>query len=466
LRFLENIRLHYPSIELIADAEVSADTDPYLREHCFQGDQIFPAVLGIEAMAQVASALEETGDVPQFRNVNFNRPIVVSPGKSIVLRVAAVRRRPGVIALAVRSSATSFHVDHFTAECVFNAESECNTKPAAIETTAKKILPLNPEGDLYGRILFHQGRFHRITAYHELIAKRCVASISGSGRQPWFARFLPGDMLLGDAASRDAIIHCVQACIPHKTVLPTGVDFIVTSAAWTSESVIVRAEEREHHGDDFIYDLKVEDSNGRICERWNGLRLHAVAPIEMQQPWPAALLVPYLERRLADILPSASLCVAFNEDAADQKSACSCHRPDGKPEERVHIGMQLSRSYCGKLVLTAHSQQPVGCDMEQLTDRGKTTWSGLLGEQWFSVAQMIASESHISVQNAATQVWALKESLRKCGASFDQHLQIRTQTPDGWTILSSGNLQAATFRTNIQGFEDQVAFAFVTRQAP
>ena len=54
------MRLHYPGIELIADAEISADTDPYLKEHCFQGDQIFPAVLGMEAMAQVASALEET----------------------------------------------------------------------------------------------------------------------------------------------------------------------------------------------------------------------------------------------------------------------------------------------------------------------------------------------------------------------------------------------------------------------
>ncbi len=177
--------------------------------------------------------------------------------------------------------------------------------------TRQKILPLSPDGDLYGRILFHQGRFRRITAYHELEAKRCVADISGSEKQQWFARYLPGDMLLGDAASRDAVIHCVQACIPHKTVLPTGVDSVVTSATWTGESAIVTAEEREHDGDDFIYDVKVEDSNGRICERWNGLRLHAVAPIETQRPWPAALLAPYIERRLADILPSARAACCF-----------------------------------------------------------------------------------------------------------------------------------------------------------
>jgi enediyne polyketide synthase len=463
LRFLENVRVHYPGIELIAEAEISADTDPYLKEHCFQGDQIFPAVLGIEAMAQVASALEETEQAPSFRNLRFDRPIVVSINKSVVLRVAAVRRQPGVIAVVVRSSATSFHIDHFTGECIFGVDSGRHMESAVTEVTQQKILPLNPDGDFYGRILFHQGRFRRITAYHELEARRCVAGISGSEKQSWFARYLPGDMLLGNAASRDAVIHCVQACIPHKTVLPTGVDSVAISATWTTESAIVTAEEREQHGDDFVYDIKVEDSEGRLVERWSGLRLHAVAPIETQRSWPAALLAPYFERRLAEILPSAGLRIALRITASDEASVGLCHRPDGKPEECAHPDMQLSRSHCENLVLTARSPQPVGCDLEQCAGRGEASWIGLLGEQWLSVAQMIATESKIPMQDAATQVWALKESLRKCGAAFDQHLQIQTRTSDGWTIYSSGELRAATFRTFIRGWEEGFAFAFVTR---
>jgi enediyne polyketide synthase len=293
---------------------------------------------------------------------------------------------------------------------------------------------------------------------------RCVAGISGSGKQQWFARYLPDSMLLGNAASRDAVIHCIQACIPHKTVLPTGVDSVLTSASWTAASAIVTAAEREHDGDDFIYDVKVEDSNGRICERWNRLRLHAVAPIEIQRHWPPALLVPYLERRLAEILPSAGLRIALNEAATTRDSKCSCHRPDGKPEEWPPLGTHLSRSHCGSLILIARSQQPVGCDMEMCGDRNEASWSGLLGEQWLSMAQMIATESNIPMQGAAAQVWALKESLRKCGAAFDQHLQIQTQTSGGWTILSSTGLHAATFRASIQDLEDQVAFAFVIQE--
>jgi enediyne polyketide synthase len=243
------------------------------------------------------------------------------------------------------------------------------------------------------------------------------------------------------------------------------VDSVVTSAKWTSESAIVTAEELEHDGDDFIYDIKVEDLSGRTCERWNGLRLHAVAPIESQWPWPAALLSPYLERRLAEILPSTDVLISLHEAKTNEDPQSSYHRPDGKPEERADLEGELSRSHCGNLILTASSQQPVGCDMEQCADRNEALWPGLLGKQWLSVAQMIASESDIALDQSATQVWALKESLRKCGAAFDQSLQIDTETSDGWTILSSGKWQAATFLTSIHGFQDKVAFAFVTRRA-
>jgi len=255
----------------------------------------------------------------------------------------------------------------------------------------------------------------------------------------------------------------VQACIPHKTVLPTGVDSVLASAPWTTASAIVTAAERARDGDDFVYDVQVADSNGRICERWNGLRLHAVAPIDMRKPWPAVLLAPYIERRLADILPSGELRIALNEAAPNQDSKCSCHRPDGKPEYCTDREMQFSHSHCGSLVLTARSENPVGCDMEFCADRSEA-WSGLLGEHWFSLAQMMAAESNIPMQDAATQVWTLKESLRKCGAAFDQHLQIQSRTSDGWTTLSSEGLHAATFRAAVQGSEYEIAFSFISRK--
>ncbi len=60
MRFLEHSRVYFPGIELITDAELSTDADPYVTEHAFQGEQLLPAVMGMEAMAQVAKALEQS----------------------------------------------------------------------------------------------------------------------------------------------------------------------------------------------------------------------------------------------------------------------------------------------------------------------------------------------------------------------------------------------------------------------
>ncbi|MGH3288254.1 MAG: SDR family NAD(P)-dependent oxidoreductase, partial [Streptosporangiaceae bacterium] len=56
-RFIDRPRVYYPSIELVADAELSADHDQYLVDHLLDGDLLFPAVFGMEAMAQAAAVL-------------------------------------------------------------------------------------------------------------------------------------------------------------------------------------------------------------------------------------------------------------------------------------------------------------------------------------------------------------------------------------------------------------------------
>ncbi|HLK54122.1 MAG TPA: SDR family NAD(P)-dependent oxidoreductase, partial [Candidatus Angelobacter sp.] len=93
LRFLEHPRLYNPGIELIADAELSSDTDSYVSEHAFQGEQLLPGVMGMEAMAQVASALEQSHFLPEFRNLHFDHPIVIPRNRPVTIRIAALRRK-------------------------------------------------------------------------------------------------------------------------------------------------------------------------------------------------------------------------------------------------------------------------------------------------------------------------------------------------------------------------------------
>ena len=238
LRFLERIRLLVPGVELIAEADLSLDTDPYLSDHVYQGSPLFPAVMGLEAMAQAAKALAGhpghplagrglAAEVPAFEDVLFTRPIVVPHDGPLTIRLVALRTGPDRVEVALRSQETNFQADHFRAACVFGPAVRADdfvesvADPQAIQQAA---LPLDPDRDLYGGILFQHGRLQRVCSYRHLRATECVAEIRSCLGTPWFSQYLPGELVLGDAGARDATLHGIQACIPHGVLLPTGVD--------------------------------------------------------------------------------------------------------------------------------------------------------------------------------------------------------------------------------------------------
>jgi enediyne polyketide synthase len=475
LRFLEHTRVHHPKIELIADAELSADTDPYVAEHALQGEQLLPAVMGMEAMAQAAMALEQSEALPALRDLRFEHPIVIPKTKSVTLRIAALRRTSGEIAVVVRCSSTGFQVDHFTGTCAFGENSLAAGESSS--DNAAQTLPLDPARNLYGRILFHRGRFVRVEGYQSLHADHSIARLAPADGKPWFARQLPPAFVLGDPAARDAALHSIQACIPHKTILPLGVDRIATSAAWTHGRVRVHATERLRDGDNFVYDLYLEDTEGRTCEAWEGLHLRAVAPIETNAPWPLPLLVPYLERKLAELLPGTALKLAITSALAEP---CSCqiddvrqlfgpsavlvHRPDGKPEITGVNGRHpyISRSHCSKLTLLISANRAAGCDLEQIVGRDAAAWERMLRGEEFALAQQLSRMANIALDCAATQIWTLKESLRKAGAALTQPVSLAATSPDGWAGFSAGQFKAATFNARVEGQEQAFSFGFVS----
>src|SRR5262249_8642495 len=134
---------------------------------------------------------------------------------------------------------------------------------------------VQPRRELYGRILFHTGRFCRLERYETLSARECIARLAPETGAPWFGPYLPGHCVLGDPGARDAALHAIQACIPHRRILPTGIDAVLIKRAAAGPRT-VRARERLREGNDFTYDLEVTDSHGEPIESWRGLRLRAV----------------------------------------------------------------------------------------------------------------------------------------------------------------------------------------------
>jgi len=105
----------------------------------------------------------------------------------------------------------------------------------------------------------------------------------------------------------------------------------------------------------------------------------------------------------------------------------------------------------------------VGCDLEAISNRSPESWASLLGTREFSLAQAVADAFKSPLDEAATQVWSLQESLRKAGCSFDQPLALKSCSADGWAIFSAGALKTATFLTCVKDSSAPLAFAFVIR---
>lgn len=473
LRFLEHPQVMIGGVELVVDATLSSQNDPYLEDHVFRGERLLPAVMGLEAMSQVIAALTGSHVPPLFEDIQLERPIVVPAQGTTTIRIAGLVRQPGIIDVSIRSEETAFRVDHFRARGYVVEEPRTDHGFDALLASQSELLPvpLDPARELYGGLFFHSGRFQRLRSYQQLSAKTCVADIAVDYQAPWFGRYFPQTMLLGDAGARDATIHTIQACIPQAVVLPIGVDRLEIYPDVSADSWISTARERSHDGMTFTYDVEVHTEDGTLRERWQGLRLRIVGDPQLGDDWPAALFGPYLERRLAEIglHPAPAIALELNavsnrqhrgEQAVQRllgRSIAIHHRPDGKP--LLIDGPAVSLAHGEMLTLAVVGTAPLACDLELVQPRGLDLWQALLGEERFALIQQVVHTTADDEATAATRLWAAGECLIKAGLLPDQRLHFMRHTVDGWVLFASETLTIATVVVRLRGCHDPVVLA-------
>ncbi len=495
-RFIDRPRVHYPSIELIADAELSADRDPYLADHLLDGDLLFPAVLGMEAMAQAAAVLAGPARPVVLENVEFLRPIVVPPDGTVTIRIVALNRGDAVD-VAIRSSDTGFQSDHFRATLRYSGTRPFDTRPidtGPIDTgpidTDRPVpavrtsrVPLDAAADLYGGVFFQGKRFQRVLGYRRLAATSCVVDISAGSGDEWFGSYFSRAMVLGDPGARDAFMHGIQCCVPNATLLPAGVERIYPAHPdELTGQVILHAAERNRDGDTYTYDLEVCTEDGRILERWEGLRLQAVRKTDGRGPWIPALLGPFLERQAAELTQSAVRCVvepdppsgADGRDARRRQTKVAIgrmldrptvvtYRGDGKPQI-ADEGIAISASHGAGVTLAVASSERVGCDVERIEERTTEDWQALLTAEQFALAELIRRERAEEPAAAATRVWSAVECLRKAGRPLTGPITLAAGSQAGWVLLQSGAAKIATFVTSVLDQPDPVVFTILTEE--
>jgi enediyne polyketide synthase len=270
-------------------------------------------------------------------------------------------------------------------------------------------------------------------------------------------------------------LHAIQACIPHRRLLPTGIDQLIIHRIEPGMRV-VRARERSREGNNFIYDMQVTDAAGGLLEQWEGLRLRAVEELPAPASWPAALLGPYLERRLEDLVAGSVVAVASQDGDDRGRSANSqlalrqilgeteriFRRPDGKPV--VGEDRSLSAAHAGRFTLAAAGQGRVACDVEQVAERADIAWDGLLGTDRLRLAERISRERGEDLHTSATRLWTALECMKKAGLPPDAPLVLGSVTPDGWVVFRAGSLTIASCVAAVQGIEAPLAIGLAVRR--
>ena len=470
-RFVDRAVVHYPGVELITEADLSAGSDPYLADHLLDGDLLFPAVLGMEAMTQVAAAALDRTGTPVFEDVEFLRPIIVSPGGSTTIRLAALARDGETVDVVLRSDETGFSADHFRARLNF-------ARPSSLgETIPRDValppVPVEPITELYGTVLFQGKRFQRVVGYRRASARHAVAEIATAADVSWFAPFLPQERLLADPGTRDAMMHAIQCCVPDATLLPQGIEklYLAEPDAQHPEYVLLDARERSQDGDSYVYDLDVRNPDGELVERWEGLKLRAVRKRDGAGPWVPTMLGSYVERACERML-GGTRAVVLEPDPVDgtterrAQTALAAgraldrpveirYRADGKPELD---GVEVTASHTSQLTLVVAGEGTLACDIETAIERTEEDWAGLLGEDLLAVGRLLAADAGEPVSVANTRVWSALECIRKTG-ELTQALTVRRVEADGWALLACGDARIATWSTTVNDHPDPVVFA-------
>ncbi|MEV6304187.1 type I polyketide synthase [Actinoplanes sp. NPDC051861] len=486
MRFLERPLIRYHGVELVTEVDLNVGTDLYLADHFLDGNLLFPAVFGIEAMSQVAAAVTGDTRTPVIEDAEFLRPIVVSPYGRGRIRVAAVVIDEDTLRVAIRSEETAYAADHFSATLRYTGDPVPAGAPDQVSDAIARV-PLTPSEDLYGGVLFQGDRFQRLLGYRRAAARDVDAEVRARAGVDWFATFVPDELLLGDPGVRDALMHGNQVCVPDATLLPAGVERIRPAGPRLSGEQDLRycATERSRDGDTYVYDIVLRTAGGEAVERWDGLRLRAVRKQDGRGPWVAPLLGPFLERALGDLL-DVQVAVAVEPDEANggpdgpdgpdghvarRRAAARVaaqratgeavevtYRPDGRPE--LPGGRSLSIAHGAGVTLAVTGTGALGCDAEPVSERPEKVWTDLLGKH-AGLAALVSTETGEDPHTASTRVWAAAECVQKAGL-MGEALTLLPAGREGWTVFSAGTARVATFVTTLRGVAAPVVFAVLT----
>ncbi len=417
LRFQDEPAVHFPGVELVMATELSAGRDPYLGHHGLDGRAVLPGVMALESMSQAVEALAGPQGPRGVEDVRFARAVTLEEGESAPIRIAVLDGEDGSVEACLRSAA-----DDFVEPCVSAVFRPQSVGPPPSPPAGSRAGGGFDAAPLYGPLLFQTGPFQRLGRFETAASREVAATIEPAPKNRWFGAFEPQGLLLGDPGVRDAALHALQAAVPHKRVIPTSVDSILTCAGGTPARV--RAFELAADGSSYTFDIFIEDVSGKVVEVWRGATFRAIGTIDVRLVLEAQPLLAsaYLERLGRELLLDDTLelelacapgAAAKHDELRGSGRAealrrlgieAPSRRSDGRP--LAQEGRGLSLAHQGGWTLAMASGREVACDIALIgvNERAAVT----------QARDRTASEASAKALEQL-QAWCVGEALRKLG---------------------------------------------------
>jgi enediyne polyketide synthase len=300
-RFNEKTISQFPGIELVSEAVLSVASDPYLDDHVYRGQRVFPAVMAFEAMAQHAAALvPQTGRVT-IENAVFESPIIVPKDGTVRIRVAASRVGERRFIATIRSETSDFAVDCFRAVLLVEPGRQGAIAPWTLPANGH-LVDMDIDRDFYDAVLFHTGQFRTIRRFFAIHQNGSRAAIELAEPRRWFGGALPQRLVLGHPGLNDAAAHCHQGSVPQYSLLPASVERVVFNEPARIGHFRIGTTERSISQNHVTIDVEIVDGAGRLVQRWESLTFRRVDGSDFDGPWPVPLLNAYIEHAVENLL--------------------------------------------------------------------------------------------------------------------------------------------------------------------
>ncbi len=341
------------------------------------------------------------------------------------------------------------------------------------EPTARTGLTVTAPGgvvdgtDLYGRICFQAGSFRRVAFLPEVTARSCRALVRGADDRPWFSgpATVRGPLILGSPGLNDALMHVLQACVPHRRVLPAGFESLTAAGEEVRGAVSVEAGQRADGG----WDVIALDATGHPVLAVTRLRLRDMGPLEQHAPWHPTLLAAALEAHGTELglHPSLRATVRCGQPPATGSHLAApdpAAAADGLPWLDQAVGTGALAGY----ELTVRAGQPIACYWEA-TGNGTAT---LTSPGNLASPETLASPEDLARQlrdrgsgdpaAVSTRVRAITACLTAAGWSGRTPLQLDDAHDGEWIRVRAGSITVAAVAARIDGVSQPVVIALAT----